>query len=198
MEPYGEVAEQSAEFAGHCEGSSPCFVEWGHGVAGDPEGLAWIDELPGLQKQPNIVFAAARWHGVPAPGPYAGLRDALLGDDGTIRATIMARSTQTNEVGRLATLLPAFARAVPAGPVALIEAGASAGLNLFPDRWGYAWRTPEGLVELGRPPYLACDVTGPAPLPAALPEIAWRGGIDLNPLSVTDDDAMAWLATLVW
>ena len=75
--------------------------------------LAWIDELPGLKKQPNIVFAAARWHGVPAPGPYAGLRAALLGDDGTIRATIMARSTQTNEVGRLATLLPAFARAVP-------------------------------------------------------------------------------------
>ena len=61
------------------------------------------------------MFAAARWHGVPAPGPYAGLRDALLGDDGTIRATIMTRSTQTNEVGRLATLLPAFASVVPAG-----------------------------------------------------------------------------------
>ena len=71
--------------------------------------LAWVDQLPGLKKQPNLVFAAARWHGVPAPGPYAGLRDALLGDDGPIRATIMARSTQTNEVGRLATLLPAFA-----------------------------------------------------------------------------------------
>ena len=198
MEPYGAVAAQYVDFARHCEGESPCFVEWGRGVAADPEVLAWIAELPGLKKQPNIVFAAARWHGVPAPGPYAGLRDALLGDDGTIRDTIMARSTQTNEVGRLATLLPAFGEAVPEGPMALIEVGASAGLNLFPDRWGYAWSTPGGLVELGAAPYLPCDVTGPAPLPSALPEIAWRGGIDLNPLDVTDPEAMRWLEVLVW
>ena len=198
MEPYAAVAAQYVDFAAHCEGESPCFVEWGRGVAADPEVLAWIDDLPGLKKQPNIVFAAARWHGIPAPGPYAGLRAALLGDDGTIRATIMARSTQTNEVGRLATLLPAFARAVPSGPVALIEAGASAGLNLFADRWGYAWSTPSGLVELGAAPYLPCAVTGPAPLPSRLPEIAWRGGIDVNPLDVADPEAMRWLENLVW
>jgi len=198
MEPYDAVAAQYVDFAAHCEGESPCFVEWARGVAADPEVLAWVDELPGLKKQPNIVFAAARWHGVPAPGPYAGLRAALLGDDGTIRATIRARSTQTNEVGRLATLLPAFARAVPAGPIALIEAGASAGLNLFPDRWGYAWSTPTGVVELGAAPYLPCAVTGPAPLPDRLPEIAWRAGVDLNPLDVTDPEAMRWLETLVW
>ena len=110
----------------------------------------------------------------------------------------MARSTQTNEVGRLATLLPAFARAAPDGPVALIEVGASAGLNLFPDRWGYAWSTPTATMVLGAEPRLGCDVTGPAPLPAALPEIGWRGGVDLNPLSVSDADAMAWLELLVW
>jgi hypothetical protein len=28
--------------------------------------------------------------------------------------------------------------------------------------------------------------------------VAWRGGIDLNPLDVTDDDQMRWLTTLVW
>jgi hypothetical protein len=198
VEPYAGVAAQYGEFATHCDGESPCFAEWARGVAGDPELLAWVDELPGLKKQPNIVFAAARWHGVPAPGPYAGLRDALLEDDGTIRATIMARSTQTNEVGRLATLLPAFARLVPEGPLAVLEAGASGGLNLFPDRWGYAWSTPEGPVELGRPPYLPCQVTGPAPLPDALPDVGWRGGVDLNPLDVTDPDTAAWLEILVW
>jgi hypothetical protein len=41
-------------------------------------------------------------------------------------------------------------------------------------------------------------VTGAAPLPARLPEIGWRGGIDLNPLDVSDPDAMAWLENLVW
>jgi hypothetical protein len=198
VEPYSGVQAQYLEFAGHAEGDSPCFVEWSRGVAADPEVLAWIDDLPGLKKQPNIVFAAARWHGVPAPGPYAGLREALLSDDGTIRATIMARSTQTNEVGRLATLVPAFAALVPSGPVALLEAGASAGLNLFPDRWGYAWSTPGGPVRLGPEPHLPCAVTGAAPLPGRLPEIAWRGGVDLNPLDVTDPDAMRWLENLVW
>lgn len=110
----------------------------------------------------------------------------------------MARSTQTNEVGRLATLVPAFASLVPSGPLALIEAGASAGLNLFPNRWGYAWSTASGRRELGRAPYLPCEVTGPAPLPASLPDVAWRGGVDLNPLDVADPDAMRWLEHLVW
>ncbi|GAB3243659.1 hypothetical protein GCM10027448_02830 [Nocardioides dilutus] len=198
MEPYAEVSAQYLEFAAHAAGESACFVEWSRGVAADPEVLAWVDDLSGLKKQPNIVFAAARWHGVPAPGPYAGLREALLSDDGTIRATIMARSTQTNEVGRLATLLPAFAALVPSGPVALLEAGASAGLNLYPDRWGYAWSTPDGSVTLGPAPHLPCVVTGAAPLPSTLPEVGWRGGVDLNPLDVTDPDAMAWLDNLVW
>jgi hypothetical protein len=198
VEPYAGVREQYLRFADEAGEESPCFVEWGLGVAADPEVLAWVDELPGLKKQPNLVFAAARWHGVPAPGPYAGLRSALLDDDGAIRTTILARSTQTNEVGRLATLLPAFALAVPTGPVALLEVGASAGLNLFPERWGYRWGTDAGEVTLGPEPRLGCEVVGSAPLPAVLPEVAWRGGIDLHPLDVTDADAMAWLETLVW
>ena len=197
MEPYAEVRAQYLEFATQAS-DSPCFIEWSLGVADDPEVLAWVDALPGIKKQPNIVYAAARWHGVAAPGPYAGLRAALLTDDGRIRATILERSTQTNEVGRLATLLPAFTSLVPSGPVALIEAGASAGLNLFPDRWGYAWSTEHGPVELGAEPRLPCEVAGPAPLPARLPEVAWRAGIDLNPLDVTDPDQMRWLENLVW
>jgi hypothetical protein len=28
--------------------------------------------------------------------------------------------------------------------------------------------------------------------------VAWRGGIDLHPLDVTDSDEMAWLSMLVW
>lgn len=195
MEPYADVVEQYAAFAREAA-DSPCFSEWAAGVAGDPEVLAWLGDLPPLKRQPNLVFAAARWHGVLAPGPYAGLRDALLGDDGTMRATILERSTQTNEVGRLATLTPAFVR-VP-GPIALLEVGASAGLCLFPDRYSYAWHTPGGTVGAGEGPLLECTVTGPFPAPAAPPEVAWRGGIDLHPLDVTDADQMAWLTTLVW
>src|SRR5205085_2794304 len=114
-------------------------------------------------------------------------------DDGTIEATILARSTQTNEVGRLATLVPAFA-AVASGPIALIEAGASAGLNLFPDRYSYSW----GDGTIGSGPLLTASARGPVPLPVAVPTVAWRVGVDLHPLDVADDDAMRWLSFLVW
>ncbi|MEZ5098098.1 MAG: DUF2332 family protein, partial [Nocardioides sp.] len=74
----------------------------------------------------------------------------------------------------------------------------SAGLCLYPDRYRYRWVAESGEVVLGEGPELLCAVTGPAPLPAVVPEIRWRAGVDLNPLSVHDDDAMAWLETLVW
>ena len=39
---------------------------------------------------------------------------------------------------------------------------------------------------------------GAVPLPARLPAIAWRAGLDLNPLDVTRDDDVRWLSCLVW
>ncbi|MCL8025336.1 DUF2332 domain-containing protein [Nocardioides bruguierae] len=203
MEPYAAVAESYADFASYARADSATMADWAEGVAADPEVSAWVAALPGIKQQPNLVLAAARWHGVPAPGPYAALREALLGDDGSIMTTILERATQTNEVGRLATLLPALARVAEESerPLALLEVGASAGLCLYPDRWGYDYALPDGQrVLLGEEPRLPCAVKGDEapPLPSRLPEVAWRGGVDLHPLDVTDTDAMAWLETLVW
>ena len=39
---------------------------------------------------------------------------------------------------------------------------------------------------------------GPVPIPAQVPEVAWRAGLDLNPLDVTDDDDVRWLECLIW
>lgn len=204
MEPFRDVVSSYRGFAEEAK-DSPTFTAWALGVADDPEVIAWIAGLRPIKQQPNLVFAAARWHGVPAPGPYENLRRALLEDDGTIRATVEARATQTNEVGRLAALVPALAALGRAhGPLALLEVGASAGLCLYPDRWAYDWATDLGQVRLVPPdadpsaPALPCRVKGEAPLPDALPEIAWRGGLDLHPLDVTDPDQMAWLENLVW
>ncbi|HUZ56387.1 MAG TPA: DUF2332 family protein [Streptosporangiaceae bacterium] len=36
------------------------------------------------------------------------------------------------------------------------------------------------------------------PLPARVPEISWRAGLDLNPLDVSSDDDVRWLSCLVW
>lgn len=202
MEVRAGVVEQYSDFATYARADSPCLAAWATEVVDDPDVVAWLSELPALKRQPNLVFAAARWHGVPAPGPYAGLREALLADDrsgGPIRETIRTRRTQTNEVGRLATLLPAFAQiaAEATRPLALLEVGASAGLCLYPDRYEYDWPPVAALGGSGGP-RLRCVVDGPLPEPTACPEIAWRGGVDLNPLDVADPDTLAWLETLVW
>jgi len=203
MEPYRDVVDAYRSFAVEAA-ESPTFADWSQQVADDPELVAWLRTLPAVKQQPNLVFAAARWHGVPAPGPYTGLREALLTDQGAIRQTILTRATQTNEVGRMATLLPAFTHLARSQgwaadqPVTLVEVGASAGLCLYPDRWGYLWQTDTGPVRLGEAPSLGCLAEGAVPLPPRLPVISRRAGIDLNPLDVTDHAEMTWLETLVW
>ena len=192
---HDDVIEEYRDFAAYAAGDSPCFESWARAVTEDPQVLAWLATLPALKRQPNLVFAAARWHGAPAPGPYDGLRRVLLEHEPEVRATVMSRATQTNEVGRLATLVPVMG--LLEGPLALVEVGASAGLCLFPDRYDYSW-PPVGALRGSGGPVLAADATGPLPVPGAHPLVAWRGGVDLNPLDVSDPDAAAWLENLVW
>lgn len=194
----GEIAERYRDFATYAEGDSACFRAWALGVAEDPEIHAWLADLPRPKQQPNLVFAAARWHGATTPSAYTELRRTLLEQETTVKQTIRERATQTNEVGRLATLTPVFAQvAAEAGPLSLIEVGASAGLCLFPDRYDYVW-APLGALAGSGGPVLTAVVSGDLPIPDKHPGVAWRGGADLNPLDVGDDDAMAWLANLVW
>jgi hypothetical protein len=195
---YGDdVVRQYDDFAAWAGDESPVFADWARGVARDGEVLALVRALPDRKRQPNLVFAAARWHGAEA-GPYPRLRSVLLERWEEVRATVLARSTQTNEVGRCATLLPLLA-AVP-GPVALVEVGASAGLCLHPDRWSYRYSNGVALDPPAGPSpvVLSCEVSGDPPLPDRLPEVVWRAGLDLNPIDLRDDDAVAWLQALVW
>lgn len=200
MNPVGssQTAEEYADFgARQARGSSEVFADWALAVAADPEVVALIETLPPAKRQPNLVLAAARWHGA-VPGPYDGLRTVLVEDWEAVRATVLARATQTNEVGRCAVLLPVLAR-LP-GPLALLEVGASAGLCLYPDRVGYRYGNGHRVDPVGSagPVVLECAVEGEPPLPDVLPEVVWRGGIDLNPLDVRDEDATRWLEMLVW
>jgi hypothetical protein len=96
-------------------------------------------------------------------------------------------------------LLPAFAQ-LPQ-PLALLEVGASAGLCLLPDRWGYDYgrtRLEPRLLRSHHAPIFPCRANEATPLPDRAPEIVWRAGIDLNPIDLTDPEAVAWLETLVW
>ncbi|MEU8899294.1 DUF2332 domain-containing protein [Nocardia sp. NPDC048505] len=190
-----ERYELFAEF--EVRGHSPSSAAWSRGIASDPAILALIDQLPAGKRRPNHVLAAARFLGA-EPGPYPRFRDWLLAHWDRVAEVALARFTQTNEPGRTATLLPLLAR-LP-GPLALIEVGASAGLCLYPDRYSYRYDDTVTLDPAAgaSPVLLPCATTGNPPLPAELPIVVSRTGIDVNPLDVAAPDDMAWLEALVW
>jgi hypothetical protein len=188
------------EFGENQTAESPCFHEWAMGVASDAEVLALVETLPGVKRQPNLVFTAARWHGAPV-GPYEGLRQVLLEQWAAVEATVMSRATQTNEVGRCATMLPLLS-SLP-GPLALLEVGCSAGLCLLPDRYSYRYTGSRGPVAVDPADgpstvVLECGLEGDVPVDhlvtGGLPEVVWRGGIDLNPLDLRVPTRRRWCA----
>ena len=126
------------------------------------------------------------------PNSWVGFRETLLANRDAVAALMRARSTQTNEPARCAMLLPLLL--LLPQPLALIEVGASAGLCLLPDRYGYDY----GRARLPGEPMFRCAVNDATPLPPSLPQIAWRAGLDLNPLDLADREQVAWLETLVW
>lgn len=181
-------------------GTSPLYEELAIGIAADPELLDLIGALPPGKRQPNLVFASARHEGAP-PGPYAEWRRWLVAHWHAVSATALTHSTQTNEVGRCATLLPALSRID--GPIALLEVGTAGGLCLYPDRYSYRYTSPSGIHSLDpasgpSPVVLPCRIDDDAAVPIRLPEVVWRRGIDLNPIDLRDAGATTWLAELVW
>jgi hypothetical protein len=190
-ERYRAFAEVEAR------GMSGRYEAWAEGVATDAATIALIDELPAAKRQPNLVFSSARFHGAPLV-PYPIFRDWLHAHWVDVRATALTHATQTNEAARCALLLPALAGIE--GPLALLEVGASGGLCLYPDRYTYRY---SGHPQLDpgdgqSTVVLECEANGPVPVPSRLPEVVWRGGIDLNPLDVRRADDLAWLDALVW
>lgn len=117
-----------------------------------------------------------------------------------LRPILTERRTQTNAVGRCAALYPAFAHVIDrlAAQSALIELGASAGLNFYWDRYAYDYDgTRVGVAD--SPVVIACGLRGSGPpLPADPPAVHSRVGLDLNPLDPSDPADADWLRALVW
>lgn len=221
MPDLGEIAADFRRFAevelqGH---DTPLYERLAAAVAGEDDLLELASHCPPGQPRPNLLLGAVQYllalhlgdrlathYPSIHPGPPEGdsaeefgrfcreHRDAII-------AILRSRMVQTNEVGRSALLLPAFhdaSTAAGGAPLALIEIGPSAGLNLLFD----AYRIDYGSQCAGDPAsplVLHCESLGATlPLPATAPPVASRTGIDLNPLDPANDDDMRWLRALVW
>jgi hypothetical protein len=184
---YRQFAERE------CKGYSDAYYGLAVAVGEDDAVAAFIAEMP--VTQPNLFFAAVQLLTGPDAMPMTGadLRAFVKRRGRELGDVMRSRRTQTNEVGRCAVLLPAL----PSGPLALIEVGASAGLCLLLDRFHYDFRSTT-VGDASSPVRLRCTVAGPMPLPSAMPDVRWRRGLDTKPIDVHDDDAVRWLLACVW
>ncbi len=174
-------------------------------VAEDGELLAALLPAVGPRFNPNLLFASVRYlalvDGGDLPCAPAAFRDYLLGHLDAVRALVSSRVTQTNEVARSSYLLLGFevARREMQRPLALLEIGSSAGLNLLFDLYRYDYGAygavgPGASTVVLKPEILA----GKPPVPRRLPDVAWRLGIDLSPLDPRSGEDRRWLRALVW
>jgi len=215
----GELAEYFRTYADQYFGSfEPHYQRICHAVAERPDVLGLIAEQPADAHQPNVILAAARFvlfsnpeH--PLAQVYAGHSDAdpgplfcdLIVEHRAEIADLMAtRRTQTNEVGRAAPLalgLTEIHRRT-SQPLAWIDLGCSAGLNLQLDRFAIDYRFADRTDHTGPPSApvsIECQMLSDRPkVEAALPAIAWRLGIDRSPIDPTDEHDARWLRSCLF
>lgn len=169
-------------------------------AGGDAVPLRLAGALNALARSAERPALAAAWPPAPVTDDATLARAvrAALVDDGAVLLDWLALPPQTNEVGRSAAVHAALMHVVAAHglPVSLFELGASAGLNLQPDRYGYAL----GGRRCGArdsPVQLVPDWTGSAP-GGVEPIVVARRGCDRAPVDVTDPAARERLLAYVW
>lgn len=223
MDRVGRLAQHFERFAKHeARASSPLYCRLASGVAGDVDLLALAAHAP-PGPTPNLFLAAVHYlllkgvnhrlaefyptvSGWATIGvdPFPDFRAFCLEHANQIRRLISTSRVQTNEVRRCGILLPALhhiALLASGRPLALVEVGASAGLLLLWDQYEYDYHGDEKRYGVCDSPVLVrCAVRGPhrPPIGPALPKVARRIGIDVNPIDVQDSDQALWLHAFIW
>ncbi len=176
------------------------------GWPGDPVGDAVPLRLAGALHalalngaDPDLAACYPPRHAAAGADQLRGaLHAALRGHDGFIR-NFLGSPPQTNEVGRSAVLLGGFlvVAAMTRLPLRLLEVGASAGLNLIWDHYGYRigprfWGDPES------PLVLAPDWHGHLPPLDAPLHVVERAACDRAPIDLADVEQRLRLRAYVW
>lgn len=221
MDHRAALAQRFRDFEHVTATRASLYARLSPAIAADDDLLSLLDGAPTEQQLPVLLFAAVHLlvlegrggelgrhypnlHGgaVATTEPFADFRRVALEHADRVRDLVATRSTQTNEIGRCALYLPALdtvSREV--GPLALVDVGTSAGLNLLLDRYGFDYGE-HGAIGGRSSIVLPCTLRGAAPpefsAPHLVPEIAAAVGLDASPIDILDDDAVRWLEACVW
>jgi hypothetical protein len=202
-------------FASHCHNYSPLYEKISIAVAGDPELLEMVRSCPPDAHLPPALLAAVHYlilGGVdhPLADVYAGrvnedpgppFLDLCREYRSEIASILATRHIQTNDCGRSALIGPGLTWLATQveGPLALVDVGASAGLNLLCDRYRLNYGPAGSTGPSDSPVKIACEVkAGDPPIADRLPELVERVGIDRSPIDIGQADDARWLLACVW
>jgi hypothetical protein len=198
----------------------PLYAALSRQIAADSDLLALARHVR-RPPVPNVFFAAVHFllaenpahelaafysslsdHPRPPDEAFGAFRDFALTHTAQLIPLLETRITQTNEVRRCSSLLPALTvvhQSSDDRPLALIDVGCSAGLHLAWDRYYYDY----GAGQVGDPSstvHITCELRGPVipPLPEQFPECPYRIGIDLNPVDLRNPVERRWFDALIW
>lgn len=221
--PHESLSQEFQRFAKEVvHASSPLYERLSLAIAQDPEMLALVSHARKGERVPNLFFAAVHFlllkgteyplsvfyrsisrARAPDEDPYPKFRSFCLEHNDEIRRLISVGLVQTNEVSRCVFLMPAFvfvSRQGQGRPLYLVEIGASAGLNLLWDRYGYNYGEGHRCGDLDSLVQLTCSLRGSLlpPIAEKLPAVSFRVGIDHNPIDVRDPEVTLWLRAFIW
>lgn len=214
------LAQSFVRFAEECRAlQSPFYAQLSQSIAQDDQLLS-IAAQAGSRPETNLFFAAVQYllqNGVEHPvanfypnvtsspqsgDPFPNFRDFCFTHQQAILDLIAVRRVQTNEVRRCAFLMPAFNLVYQQNhqnPLAMIDVGTSAGLNLLWDQYHYNYNG-QTYGNLDAPVQIQTELRGDKhpSLNDPLPEVTYRIGLDLHPVDVKEPDQAAWLRALIW
>ncbi len=204
-----------------CRGYTSFYDHLSVAISNDRELLELASHAKQGQPIPNLFLAAAHRlviadssHDVarhylsvsdgptPDADPFPAFKAFCLDHREQMLELLGSKRVQTNEVGRCAYLLSAFGLiARHSGmPLALVDVGASAGLNLLFDRYHYNYSNGLEYGSTDSKVQLTAEVRGDffPDLANGIPAVASRTGIDLTPVDLSDFETLMWMRSLVW
>ena len=216
------LAKRFQNFANYeCKGSSLLYEILASNLSEDVEMLELSSYSAPGQPVPNLFLASVHYlllkgytHDLKAyypdltPDPrlpedvFPYFKDFCRQHREELIAIMRSKLVQTNEIRRCAYLYPSFCYIYEKTkmPLALIEIGTSAGLQLMWDQYRYSYGTQEVYGNPTSTVHLTAELRNGNPplLFPNSPPVATKIGIDLNVLDVLDSEDYLWLQSLIW
>ncbi|KPN89652.1 DUF2332 domain-containing protein [Lysinibacillus sp. ZYM-1] len=218
---YTTLSRQFRMFAKQeCEGSSPLYEHLANKIAADEELLEIASLIPQNQPAPNLLLAAVHYLLASLKDPLANyyasftttphpiqevypvFKTFVMEHAAELKTLLQEKLVQTNEIRRCTYLYPMMTEIYHKHqqPLAFIEIGASAGLQLGMDHYNYCYNHQLSIINTDYDCILFSENRGET-LPDSVSKplvVSQRIGIDLNPIDLRRIEESQWLQALIW